>query len=126
MNSVPAELLYALLFAAILFVQYLMKRFGGRPQPADALQEAPNAEERPPEREVPAPASWASVAEVPAVSLAAAEWAARLEVPAANAAIPRRRSASRSLLGGGQDLQRAIVGMTLLGPCRAQEPPESR
>lgn len=126
MNSVPVELLYALIFAAVLLVQYLMKRLGGWPQPADALQEAPAPEELPPERDLPVPASWASVLEVPALSLAAAERAVRLEATAANAAIPRQRSASRTLLGGGQDLRRAIVGITLLGPCRAQEPPESR
>ena len=74
MNSLPAELLYALIFAAVLLVQYLMKRLDGRPQPADALQEAPVPEEQPAEREAPVPARWASVAEVPAVSLAAAEW----------------------------------------------------
>ena len=126
MNSAPVELLYALLFAAVLLAQYLMKRFGGRPQPGDALQEAPIAEAQAAEREAPVPARWASVAEVPAVSFAAAEWTARLEAPAASAAMPRQRAASRSLLNGGPDLRRAIVGMTLLGPCRAQAPHESR
>ena len=125
MNSAPAELLYALLFAAVLLVQYLMKRFGGQPQPDDALQEAPVPEAQPAEREASVPARGASVAEVPAVPLAAAKWAAPLEAPAVGAAMPRRRSASRSLLTG-RNLQRAVVGMTLLGPCRAQEPHESR
>lgn len=125
MNSAPAELLYALLFAAVLLVQYLMKRFGGRPQLDDALQEAPMAEAQPAEREAPVPARWASAPEIPAVSLAAAQWAARLEAPVTGAAMPRRRAASRSLLSG-RNLQRAVVGMTLLGPCRAQEPHESR
>lgn len=126
MNSAPAELLYALLFAAVLLVQYLMKRFGGRPQPDDALPEAHIPEEQPPEREASGPGNWGRVPEVPAVSLAAAEWAARLKAPADSAGVPRQRSAARSLLNGGQDLRRAIVGMTLLGPCRAQEPPENR
>ena len=122
MNSAPAELLYALLFAAVLLVQYLMKRFGGQPQPDDALQEAPVPEAQPAEREASVPESWGRVPEVP---LAAAQWAAPLEAPAVGAAMPRRRSASRSLLTG-RNLQRAVVGMTLLGPCRAQEPHESR
>ena len=126
MNSVPAELLYALIIAAILLVEYLMKRFGGRSQPDDALQEAPIPEEQLPEREASVPGNWGRVPEVPAVSLAAAEWAARLEAPAASAAIARQRSAARLQLNGGQDLRRAIIGMTLLGPCRAHEPPENR
>lgn len=125
MNSAPAELLYTLLFAAVLLVQYLMKRFGGRPRPDDALPEAPVPEAQPAERDASVPESWGRAPEVPAVSLAAAQWAARLEAPAASAAIPRQRAASRSLLTG-QNLQRAVVGMTLLGPCRAQEPHESR
>lgn len=126
MNSVPAELLYALLFAAVLLLQYLMKRFGGRPQPDDALQEAPGPEEQPLAREASVPGKWGRVPEVPAVSLTAAQRAARLEAPAASAAIQRPRAAARSLLTGGQDLRRAIVAMTVLGPCRAQEPPEHR
>ena len=126
MNSAPAELLYALLFAAVLLVQYLMKRFGGRTQPDDALQEAPIAEAPPAERQAPVPARWASLEEIPAVSFAAAEGTPRLEALAVSAAIPRQRAVARSLLNGGPDLRRAIVGMTLLGPCRAQAPHESR
>lgn len=124
MNNAPAELLYALLFAAVLLVQYLMKRFGRRPQPDDALQEPKIPEELTPGREASVPGSWGRVPEVTVDSLAAAEGAAGRAAPAAGAAIPRQRSAARSLLNGGQDLRRAIVGMTLLGPCRAQEPPE--
>jgi hypothetical protein len=125
MNSAPTELLYVLLFAAVLLVQYLMKRFGARPQPDDALQEAPMTEEQPAEREAPAAESWGRAPETAAVSLAAAQWTARLGAPAADAAMARRRAAARSLLSG-RNLQRAVVGMTLLGPCRAQEPHESR
>ncbi len=125
MNSAPAELLYALLFGAVLLVQYLMKRFGGRPQPDDALPEAPVPEAQPAERDASVPESWGRVPEVAAGSLAAAQWTARLEAPAASAAMPRRRVASRKLLTG-ENLQRAVVGMTLLGPCRAQVPHESR
>lgn len=126
MNSVPAEFLYALIVAAILLVQYLLKRFGGRPQPADALQEAPVPDELRAQQEARVPASWARVAKVPAVSLASTESAVRLDAPAPKAEIPRERSASRALLGGREGLRSAIVCMTLLGPCRAQEPPESR
>lgn len=123
MNSVPAELLYVLLFAAVLLVQYLLKRFG--PQPDDALQEAPVAEEQAAEPEAPAPGGRGRTPELAAVSLAVAQWAARNEAPAAGAALPRRRCASRSLLSG-RNLQRAVVGMTLLGPCRAQQPHEQQ
>lgn len=126
MNSVPAELLYALIFGAMLLLQHLMKRFGGPSKPADALQEAPDPEQFAPERERPVSSQWGRVPEVPAVLLGAAEWDARLQAPAARAVVARRRPASRSLLGGGQNLRHVIVGMTLLGPCRGQEPHENR
>ena len=115
MNSVPQELLFALLVAAVLLVQYLMKRLGRRPQPDDALQDEHIPEEQAPEREASIAARWENVPAIPAASFAAA-----------GAAMPRRRHASKSLLGGGQELRRAIVGMTLLGPCRAEAPHQSR
>ena len=126
MKNLPEELIYVLIFAAILLVQYLMKRYAGRPQPDDALQEAPVPEAQPAEQEAPVPARGACGAEVPALSFAAAEWAARLRAPAVGAVMPRRRAAARSLLNGGTDLRRAVVGMTLLGPCRAQAPHDGR
>ncbi|HBY64030.1 MAG TPA: hypothetical protein DEH78_29765 [Solibacterales bacterium] len=117
MKNVPAELLYALAFAAILLVQYLMQRFARRAEP-----EAP---QEPPLPEAPLPDIWGSAPAVAAVLPMAARRAARLE-PSSAGALPRRRPAARSLLGAGQDLRRAIVAMTVLGPCRAQAPPESR
>ena len=126
MNLAPDELIYALLFGAVLLVQYLMKRFGGRQQPADALQEPHLPEEQPPDREASVPSSWGRVPALTVDSLAAAQGTARRKAPATSAAIQRPRAVARSLLNGGPDLRRAIVGMTLLGPCRAQEPPENR
>ena len=126
MNTAPVELLYALVFGAILLVQYLMKRFGGQRKPADALQEVPAPGEQAPEREAPVPSNLRRVPEIPAVSLAATGRVTRFEAPSVSAAIPRQRSVSRSLLGDGQDLRRTIVAMTLLGPCRGQEPPDNR
>ena len=39
MKNIPEELIYVLIFGAILAVQYLMKRFGPQPQPAEALHQ---------------------------------------------------------------------------------------
>ena len=126
MNSVPAELFYALIFGVMLLLQYLMKRFGGPSKPADALQEAPDPEQLAPERETPVSSHWGRVPEVSGALLGADEWDARVQAPAARAVVARRRPASRSLIGGGQNLRHVIVGMTLLGPCRGQEPHENR
>jgi hypothetical protein len=38
--------------------------------------------------------------------------------------MPQRLHPARALLKDKRDLRRAVVLMTILGPCRAQEPPE--
>jgi hypothetical protein len=48
---------------------------------------------------------------------------APLPVPAAPPA-PRRAHPARALLKDKSDLRRAVILMMVLGPCRAQEPPE--
>lgn len=39
---------------------------------------------------------------------------------------PPRARAAHPLFRTRQDLRRAVIAMTVLGPCRAQEPPEQR
>ncbi len=126
MNGIPAEFVFALIFAAVLLVQYLMKRSGAWPQPDDTPQDTATLEEQPADQAAPVPTVRERGADVAAAATADAERTARLEAPArARATTARRRSASRLLLGDGQDLQRAVVGMTLLGPCRALQPAEA-
>lgn len=122
MNSAPTELLYVLLVAAVLLVQYLLKRFG--PQPEEAP--TPVVDEQAGEPRAPDLGGGARTPELAADSLAAPPSAARHEAPVAGTPMPQRRSGVRALPNGGPDLRRVIVGMTLLGPCRAQEPHESR
>ena len=131
MTGIPAELLFAVFFAAVLFAQHLMRRSGERPQPGDAPQDAPQdapvAQTQPAEQPVSARPRRASGTDVAAVSLAGAGRAApRAMAAASSAGQPRQRSASISPLGGRRGLQRAIVNITLLGPCRAEEPHTTR
>jgi hypothetical protein len=117
MNGFPTELLFALVLAGVMFVQHLMKRSGHWPQSDDEAQAAPVTEVAPGEQDPLPCAPRASLPDLPAIPEAGA---ARAKAKA------RQRMTVRALLDDGQDLQRAVVGMTVLGPCRALEPPERR
>ncbi|WBL64130.1 MULTISPECIES: hypothetical protein [unclassified Thauera] len=116
MKDVPAELLYVLIFLAIVLFQYLMKRFGPQapPEPAwdERLEQIPEAPED-------APAASA-------VSAPVAGGFGRSAAPEASRAPPRRRFSRASLLGGRREVQNAVVVATILGPCRAFEPHDIR
>ncbi len=126
MNSLPPELLYLLVFGAFVLFQFLLKRFAKRRQ-SEAPQEVPLSQEEPiPQNEEPLPEIWGRPPAIRAVAPVLAERVARSQALVASATIARRRSAARSLLGTKLDLRRTIVIMTILGPCRAQEPPDNR
>jgi hypothetical protein len=126
MKSFPDELIYVLIFAAILLFQYLVQRIGRRRQQSEAPQEEPLPQEEPVPQQEPLSETWGRTPAIPAVSPVPVERVRRSEALATSAAIPRRRSAVRSLLGTRRDLRRAIVIMTTLGPCRAFEPFDTR
>ena len=116
MKNIPEELIYVLIFGAILLFQYLMKRFG--PQ---AQQQSPQDEPEPefPEQEqATAETSW--------VSTASDIRFGRAEARSASSPLPRRRFARKSLMGTKREVQNAIVIAAILGPCRAFEPHDIR
>ena len=116
MTNLPEELIYVLIFAAILLVQYLMKRFGPQPQPLSPQDElVPEIEEQ----EQAAP-------EVSPVSAAYDTRFGRPAPPDASPAFPQRRFSRKALMGNRRDAQKAIVIATIMGPCRAFEPHEVR
>jgi hypothetical protein len=125
MNNLPPELIYLLIFGAFALFQFLLKRFAKRRQ-SEALEEKPLPQEEPIREEEPLPEIWGRLPAIPAVATALVERVARSQALVASATITRRRSAARSLLGTKLDLRRTIVIMTILGPCRAQEPPDNR
>ena len=120
MNSLPVELLYALLFGVILLFQYLMKRFG----PQEQEQPPPPLEESDPEL----PAREQEQAPVPVFRAAAAADVRfdRSAAPGSSPALAERRFSRRALMGNRHDLQNAVVIAAILGPCRAFEPHEVR
>ena len=111
MNGFPAELIYVLMFAAIVLFQYLMKRFGPQePQESAQHERLPQIPEE--VKEFPA---------APSVSSLAFGHFGQTAAPRASAPLPRRRFARRSLMGSRREVQNAIVIATILGPCRAFE-----
>ena len=112
MKDVPAELLYVLMFLAIVLFQYLMKRFGPQAPPEPAWDE--RLERFPDEAPEDAPAASAA-------SGAAGGRFGRSAAPETSLAPQRRRFSRASLLGDRREVQNAVVVATILGPCRAFE-----
>lgn len=123
MRSFPPELIYFLFFLAIFLFQYLTKK-----RRADQAEEPAPPEVRPApvsypvayessRREAPAPVAWS------ASPLSATEFGRRPEAAAPVRPRRRRRYSRQSLFGTPQDVRTAVVIATILGPCRALEPP---
>lgn len=123
MERFPVELLYVLIFLGIVLFNFVAQRAARRRQQADQVQGRPAAQPEPPPAEEPlledvwgrtaAPAPAATPVLVPRP-------APRRVAPPP----PRRRHPVRMLLKDKRDLRRAVILMMVLGPCRAQEPPE--
>ena len=117
MKGLPDELIYALMFGAVLLLQYLMKRFGPQPEP-----EAPSMPQEEPDADFPAQAAAGGAA----VSIRTDIRFGRSGAAKAPNVLAQRRFSRRSLLGNRRDVQNAIVIATILGPCRAYEPHDSK
>lgn len=129
MDSFPTELIYVLIFGAILLFQYLMKRFGPQQQPDAAPREAPLPQEKPAAQEEFLEDIWGRAPAVPEVSPVAAASDIRFgraEAPSATVTLPGRRFSRRALMGNRREVQNAIVIATILGPCSAYEPHDIR
>lgn len=119
------QILLIVAFLAVPLIQSILravrKRHGDKPTQAESL---PSSAHRPPTRELqPPPAT-----EDPIVSHAMTTPERRVRNAGRSMAPPARRSRRRGTAVVGLrdpfDLRRAIVLMTLLGPCRAIEPHE--
>lgn len=123
MNKLPPDLLiYILIIGGILLFNFLTQRAAARRQQEE--EAAKQAE--PPAPEEPLPDIWGRAQTAPAAEpqLAARPVPARVGAEPSIAAEGRhRRPGARSLLQGTRNLQRAMVVLTVLGPCRAMEPP---
>lgn len=120
MKNIPTELLYVLMFLAIVLFQYLMKRFGPQAPQEPAWDE--RLEQMPEEEELAA--ATATPAAAFGISGVAAGLSARRAAP--RVAPARRRFSRNSLMGNRREVQDAVVVATILGPCRAFEPHDIR
>jgi hypothetical protein len=122
MRGIPPELIYLLIFVAIFVVQHFMKR-RARQEPPASWQDAEALQtpyELPPdlaELEQPTRVAW-SPPPAPVAQLGRPE-----APPPALRARPRRFS-RQSLMGTRRNVQNAVVIATIMGPCRALEPPD--
>ena len=122
MERFPVELLYVLGFIAIVLFNYIAKRAARRRQQEEEQTQAQPAPS--PVEEVLLEDVWGRTpTPTPAPAPLAAPRPAALPITAQPPA-PRRAHPVRALLQNKRDLRRAVVLMMVLGPCRAQEPPE--
>ena len=120
MKNLPEELIYVLIFGAILLVQLLMKRFVPQPQP----QPQPSS---PQDELVAETAEQKQAALQDSAGSAASETGFGRSPPRGTApASVRHRFSRKALLANRRDVQNAIVIAAIIGPCRAFEPHEVR
>lgn len=116
MKGIPEELLYVLMFLAVVLFQYLMKRFG--PQaPEDPARD---------ERLARIPEEVAELGTPAAVGVSGVATGLAGRGVARRAPPARRRFSRSSLMGSRRAVQNAVVVATILGPCRAFEPHDVR
>ena len=126
MKGFPVELVYLLIFGAVLLLNYVLQQAARRRQselpPDEPLEDEPREDE-------PLAETWGRAPPtLPAMPVRAAsvEPVRRSAAPTAYPAHPRRRFDRRSLMGTRRDVQNAIVIAAIVGPCRAFEPHEVR
>lgn len=113
LKDLPQELVYGLLFAGVMILQYLIKRFGPQPEAAPPPRVEPDEE----------------IAEPVAAAPALKPTDIRFGKPAARpmaTRVARPCFARDALIGDRRAVQNAIVVATILGPCRADQPHENR
>ncbi|EXI65460.1 MAG TPA: hypothetical protein PK440_09125 [Candidatus Accumulibacter phosphatis] len=117
MKGIPQDLIFFLIFGAIVLFQILRAQWRRRRvrSPAAATP-APPAEEAEPE-----PAPLPRTASLPEVPRATTERVRTLPVSISGEA---HRFSRRALLGSRRSMQSAIVIAAILQPCRARRPHE--
>ena len=120
MERIPVELLYVLAFAGFILFNVIAQRAARRRQQEEQAQAAAQPAP-PPAEEEPLEDYWGRTA----APLPAPRPVPVSQPIAAVPPTPRRSHPVRALLKDKRDLRRAVALMIVLGPCRAQEPPEA-
>ena len=108
------QILLLLAFILLPLLNLLFQRIKRRVESETPAEEPVASVPRPPRATPP----------YPSPSRPAGDRGRRLESQALAVPARRRRFNKNSLFGTPRDLRRAIVLMTLLGPCRALDPPD--
>lgn len=118
-------LVYGLLVGGFLLFNYVLQRAVQRARQRQEQERAQQPEAAPPLEIEPVESGWGRTPTMDPRSAAAPVEATRR--PEANAVPPpTRRRAPTPLFRSTHDLRRAIIVMTVLGPCRAVEPHDRR
>ena len=122
MKSFPPELIYVLIFVAIMLFQFMMKKLGQKVQQEQQEQQ----EFMPDEDLLEYPEEVTQTAAVPSIPKPVVGTFGLAAAPKAVLPLARRRFSRRSLMGTRREVQNAVVIATVLGPCRAFEPHDVR
>lgn len=120
MDKFPQELIFALIFGAVMLVQFLLKRLRRRGPLTETEGEAEAEEGREPDTGARSP--WAAEVPPPAQAVPTLAVPAPPRAGLAPARRQARRFSRRSLLGNRRAVQDAVVIAAILGPCRAYRP----
>ncbi len=115
-------LLYGLLFAAILLFNFVIQRLGRQARKRRLEEEALKESTAAASAKRPLDVAWGRAPRTEARPPAAPAVTAAAPPPARTAQAAPRRARYRQLFASRQDIRQAVVGMTVLGPCRALEP----
>lgn len=121
-TGVTEFLWYGLLFAAILLFNFVMQRLGRRARKRRLEQEALKESTPAPSAQRPLDVAWGRAPRAEARPLPAPTVAPTAPAPAPTAQAAPRRLRYRHLFASRRDIRQAVVGMTVLGPCRALQP----
>ena len=122
MKGLPPELIYGLIFIGFWLFQYVMRQVARRAAEQQAARESAAAS-LPDESAAAYREAEQIIATDSGTARAVAGAERRPERPATVAARPRHRYSRRALMGNRRAVQNAFVIATILGPCRAMEPP---
>ncbi len=118
MERFPQELVFALVFGAVMLVQFLLQRLRRRGPSTEAEVESDSQEGTEPDTMARRPGAAEVRRPVPALPVRPAP----PRVGSAPARREARRFSRRSLMGSRRAVQDGVVIAAILGPCRAYRP----
>ena len=122
MDKFPQELVFALIFGAVMLVQLLLKHLRKRGPPTEVEAEAEVEAEEGPEPDTVAQRRRAVEVPQPAQALPTLAVPAPPRAGMAHGRRGARRFSRRSLMGSRRAVQDAVVIAAILGPCQAHRP----